>query len=397
MSKDKSKSDPASETQHYFENTGLNKIIQKMINSLAAERDPDPVIYMIRYLAFLRTKEQLARNGIVFTGEFPQKRPLLWFPEFKEEWKSLLKEWLNEGLWRELKKCETKFKGYIQHWVQLGVYDQNDEVGVFATDEDAYTKFDKLFMPIVCKIHKGYDGKADFDSDMGFIDLDKISELNKYKSKISLIRISVRRNFKKYPFTPLISAEDKNEIQKKFKKIETDLKCEYHQLNEIDDGMKSYLEFVGIDINRNKRHDSAGINEDWPSGRGVIVADNGTFVILVNFEDHIQVFTISKDGDFGKNLEDLKTNILPEIDKIGGYARHPSLGFLTASPKNLGTAMELYARIKLKVHKIKQHDEENDSWKINTILYYNNITNLNLKQFKILVFLLLPFINTENQ
>ena len=365
MLKAKSKWSPESEANSYVENTGLTETIQKMVNSLAAERDPDPVIYMIRYLAFYRTEEQLAKHGIVFTGEFPQKRPLIWFPEFREEWKSLLKEWLTEGLWRELKKGETRFKGYIQHWVQLGVYDQNDEVGVFAIDEDAYTKFDKLFMPIVCKIHRGYDGEAKFKSDMDLKVLNQFSKLEEFKNKISLIRISARRNFKDYAFTPLINAKDKNEIQVKIMESITEFKGKYFILNEIDDEIKSWLESVGIDINRNKSHDSAGINEDWPSGRGVIINDNKAFVILVNFEDHIQVFTISEDGDFRNNLKDL-IKILSKFNEIG-YAKHNSLGFLTASPKNLGTAMEFYVWIKLKEYKIDQIDEKKYSWKINNI------------------------------
>lgn len=36
-------------------------------------------------------------------------------------------------------------------------------------------------------------------------------------------------------------------------------------------------------------HDAAGINDDFPVGRGVFIDDHREFVVLINFEDHIQI------------------------------------------------------------------------------------------------------------
>lgn len=35
-----------------------------------------------------------------------------------------------------------------------------------------------------------------------------------------------------------------------------------------------WLKQIGINIERQPEHDAAGINDDWPIGRGVFIEDN---------------------------------------------------------------------------------------------------------------------------
>jgi hypothetical protein len=42
-------------------------------------------------------------------------------------------------------------------------------------------------------------------------------------------------------------------------------------------------------VDKDPDHDAAGINDDWPIGRGVFIHDHKEFVVLVNFEDHLEV------------------------------------------------------------------------------------------------------------
>lgn len=53
-----------------------------------------------------------------------------------------------------------------------------------------------------------------------------------------------------------------------------------------------FLAIHSIDIKRNEVHDAAGINDDYPIGRGVFMEDHKRFVILVNFEDHIEIIML---------------------------------------------------------------------------------------------------------
>ena len=56
-----------------------------MINSLVHTRDKKPIIYMIKYLANLVTKEELELNQISVEGTLPQKVPLMNYPKFDDE------------------------------------------------------------------------------------------------------------------------------------------------------------------------------------------------------------------------------------------------------------------------------------------------------------------------
>jgi len=45
----------------------------------------------------------------------------------------------------------------------------------------------------------------------------------------------------------------------------------------------------GINTERNAIHDAAGINDDYPIGKGIFRDEFDRFIILVNFEDHIEI------------------------------------------------------------------------------------------------------------
>jgi hypothetical protein len=41
-------------------------------------------------------------------------------------------------------------------------------------------------------------------------------------------------------------------------------------------------------------NEAAGINDDWPTGRGVFIHEHKELVVLVNFEDHIEIVILPK-------------------------------------------------------------------------------------------------------
>jgi protein-arginine kinase len=330
----------------YVQKHKIEKLISEMVNSLVHTRDKKPVVYMIKYLANYCTQEELDDNGIKCQGPLPQRVPLMNYPDFTEECTHLLKAHLTKEIWSAMKKRATHLGGKIQLCVQCGVYDEKDDIGIYATDEEAYKVFEDIFSPIVQDLHPDYDIKTTFRNEFELISIKNLEKLPTIKDKVSFIKISARRNFKDYPFTPMMSTQIKFQVEKKVVETLGEVYGQYYQLAKIDDENKAWLESVGIDITRNKSHDSAGINEDWPSGRGVFIDENRDFVVLVNFEDHVQIYAISQNGEFQKNLLTLQ-KLLSKFEKMG-YARHSTLGYLTASPKNLGTTLQLGCKMKLK-------------------------------------------------
>ena len=67
---------------------------------------------------------------------------------------------------------------------------------------------------------------------------------------------------------------------------------QYHQVSRIEENQKAFLAEIGVSVERTALHDAAGINDDYPVGRGVFIEDTHEFVVLVNFEDHIQIIML---------------------------------------------------------------------------------------------------------
>jgi hypothetical protein len=57
----------------------------------------------------------------------------------------------------------------------------------------------------------------------------------------------------------------------------------------LEEKEKQWMNSVGISVDKDPDHDAAGINDDWPIGRGVFIHDHKEFVVLVNFEDHLEI------------------------------------------------------------------------------------------------------------
>lgn len=181
-----------------------------MINSLVHTRDKKPVIYMIKYLANLVTKEELELNQISVEGTLPQKVPLMNYPKFEDDCRSLLKRHLTRENWSKMKKRATHLGGKIQLCIQCGVYNQKDKVGIYATDEEAYKVFNDIFDPVISSLHPEFDSKFSFKHDFELGGIKSFSEsVLREASRVPLVRLEARRNFKDYPFVPMMSTEMK--------------------------------------------------------------------------------------------------------------------------------------------------------------------------------------------
>lgn len=107
---------------------------------------------------------------------------------------------------------------------------------------------------------------------------------------------------------------------------------------------------MGINIGKTPLLDAAGVNDDFPLGRGVFIDDNREFVVLVNFEDHVQIIMLP--GQELKGHVCLRS-IFGRLEKVNhafariGYATDPYLGYLTVNPTYLGTGMAIEGSYKL--------------------------------------------------
>ena len=95
--------------------------------------------------------------------------------------------------------------------VKSGVTKTDCEIGVLATDEEAYKAFGDLFGPIIKDLHPKFDFRFSYKFEDLNDDLftENLKKAKKAIEKLKSYRIVVKRNFKNIPFTPLMSKESK--------------------------------------------------------------------------------------------------------------------------------------------------------------------------------------------
>jgi protein arginine kinase len=65
-----------------------------------------------------------------------------------------------------------------------------------------------------------------------------------------------------------------------------------------------------------------------------------SFAVMINFEDHIKISSMNKDPM--KAITKLQ-KLLTKFEKNNGFSQDVNLGYLTTSPENVGTGMQMKA------------------------------------------------------
>ena len=181
----------------FIDEHNVEKILGEMLNSLVHARDPQPIIFMvinyikvsfnlfimqIKYLSNLVTEQELNENGIQVAGPLPQRIPIITYPKFDETSNSLLKRHLSRDIWSNMKKKSTSRGGNIQMCVKSGVQMPQTDIGVMATDEEAYKTFSDLFGPICKDLHPKFDFRYSYKFDE--------VKMNRFNQKLEEIELA---------------------------------------------------------------------------------------------------------------------------------------------------------------------------------------------------------------
>ena len=97
---------------------------------------------------------------------------------------------------------------------------------------------------------------------------------------------------------------------------------------------------------KDQRDEAAGLNRDWPSGRGIYHNEEKTFLVWVNEEDQLRIISMDRGGNIKEVFARL-AYFLKELESKLDFAYNQHLGFITSCPTNLGTAMRASVHIKL--------------------------------------------------
>lgn len=111
------------------------------------------------------------------------------------------------------------------------------EIGVMATDEEAYKVFGDLFKPIIKDIHPEFDFRFSYKFDelsVGIVE-EQISHMQLCVDKLLDFKLEAGRNFRGTPFTPLMTKESKLQVERKVVEVLGSLVGEYTQVHKLDD------------------------------------------------------------------------------------------------------------------------------------------------------------------
>merc|ERR1712177_200236 len=96
----------------------------------------------------------------------------------------------------------------------------------------------------------------------------------------------------------------------------------------------------------------AGMERDWPEGRGIFHNKEKSFLTWVNEEDQLRIISMEKGGDVKKVFERLAKGIQAVEDSVKKESGHAFMkdekyGYIHSCPTNLGTGMRASVHIDL--------------------------------------------------
>ncbi len=271
------------------------------------------------------------------------------YPELPEDCKSSLARFLSKEVYEELKDVETKSGFTLDKAIASGVENIDSGIGVYAGDLESYSKLGSLFDPIIKDYH-GFNKEDKHQSNLNPEDLNAPNP-DIDGSYIVSTRIRVGRNFSEFPLGPAITKEQRDEVEKQaaeaLNSLEGKLKGTYYPIAGMSEEVSKELISDHFLFKAGDRFlESAGLNRNWPSGRGIYHNDEKTFLVWVNEEDQLRIISMQQGGDIKEVFTRLTTAISKIEEKIAfSYSDH--LGFITSCPTNLGTAMRASVHIKL--------------------------------------------------
>jgi len=215
----------------------------------------------------------------------------------------MLCKYLTPEVFEALKDKKTLNGFTLEHAINSGVVNIDSGIGVYAGDVESYELFDRLFDPIIEEYH-GFGKEDRHQSNLNPDDLQAPNPDPEGKFILST-RIRVGRNVANLPLGPAISKEQRDLVESKvvsgLNTLEGELAGDYYRLlgmsQEVQDALiKDHFLFKEGD----RFLDAAGLNRNWPEGRGIYHNSNKTFLVWVNEEDQLRIISMQQGGDISK-------------------------------------------------------------------------------------------------
>merc|ERR1712180_497386 len=162
-------------------------------------------------------------------------------------------------------------------------------------------------------------------------------------------RIRVGRGIDGFGLSPGITKEQRLEVEtlmkSAFAKLTGELAGKYYPLLGMEEADRVQLvDDHFLFMSGDKNLIAAGMERDWPEGRGIFHNAAKTFLTWVNEEDQLRIISMQKGGDVRGVFDRLARGIKAVGDSVRAesgkeFLLDPRLGYLHSCPTNLGTGM----------------------------------------------------------
>merc|ERR1712215_321885 len=275
------------------------------------------------------------------------------FPDIKSK-HSLVAKYVTKEIWDSLSGHKTATSGFtLGQAIACATEFDNQHCGIYAGDWDSYKDFAAVFDPIIQEYH-GISPDAKHTSDM---DVGKIQGNVGGEVPVHSVRICVGRSIDGFGLSPGITKEQRlgveNLMKKAFANLKGDLAGTYFPLTGMNEKVRQQLVddhflFVSGDPNLQV----AGMERDWPEGRGIFHNMEKTFLTWVNEEDQLRIISMEEGGDVRAVFDRLARGIKAVGDSVKAesgrdFMLDSKYGYVHSCPTNLGTGMRASVHIDL--------------------------------------------------
>merc|ERR1712115_150463 len=267
---------------------------------------------------------------------------------------SLVAKHVTKERWDKVKDIETKTCGFtIAKACACAIEFDNQHCGIYAGDWDSYKDFSEIFDAIIQDYH-GISADAKHTSDM---DASKITGNINEGVPVHSTRIRVGRSIDGFGLSPGITKQQRIDVENLMKnalgKLTDDLAGNYYPLTGMDEAVRQQLvddHFLFVSGDRNLT--VAGMERDWPEGRGIFHNAAKTFLLWVNEEDQLRIISMQKGGNVKGVFSRLARGIKAVGDSVKAesgkeFALSEQYGYIHSCPTNLGTGMRASVMIDL--------------------------------------------------
>merc|ERR1712122_76967 len=170
-------------------------------------------------------------------------------------------------------------------------------------------------------------------------------------------RIRVGRNIDGFGLSPGITKQQRIDVEKlmsnALSKLTGDLAGTYYPLTGMEEKVRQQLvDDHFLFMSGDKNLITAGMERDWPEGRGIFHNKDKTFLLWVNEEDQTRIISMEKGGDVKGVFERLARGIKAVGDSVKAesgkdFMLDPKYGYVHSCPTNLGTGMRASVHVDL--------------------------------------------------